>query len=67
MTAINEALRLGTKDARISYHASMIFTANGSRQAARKYLQQALANPALDVHYAAVAKQTLAKLSSTPR
>lgn len=64
-TAINEALRLGTKDARISYHAGMIFSGNGFRQAARKYLQQALANPALDVHHAAVAKQILAKISTT--
>ena len=29
--AIREALRLGTKDARISYHAGMIFSASGSQ------------------------------------
>lgn len=62
--AIEEALRLGTKDARISYHAGMIFSANGSKQAAVKYLQQALANPAFDVGHAATARQTLAKLLS---
>lgn len=66
-TAIKEALRLGTKDARISYHAGMIFTANGARHAAMKYLRQALANPTLDVRQAAIAKQTLAKVSTTTR
>ena len=61
--AINEAMRLGTSDPRISYHAGMIFTANGYRRAAKKYLQQALANPTLDAHQAAIAKQTLANLA----
>jgi tetratricopeptide (TPR) repeat protein len=60
--AIKEALRLGTKDPRISYHAGVIYSANGSQSAARKYLQQALNNPALDVRQATIAQQTLSTI-----
>jgi tetratricopeptide (TPR) repeat protein len=41
--AITEAMRLGTKDARIYYHAGMIFDALGERNEARKYLKAAIA------------------------
>jgi len=60
--AMKETLRLGTKDARISYHAGMIFSASRSQSAAKKYLKQAAGNPALDVRQATIASQTLAKL-----
>ncbi|MEW6206722.1 MAG: tetratricopeptide repeat protein [Acidobacteriota bacterium] len=40
--AIIEAMRLGTKDARIYYHAGMIFDSLGESQKARKYLKAAL-------------------------
>jgi tetratricopeptide (TPR) repeat protein len=40
--AIKDALKLGTKDARILYHAGMIARAAGETTVARKYLQQAL-------------------------
>lgn len=42
-TAIDEALRLGTRDARIYYHAAMIYRATDDRVGAVKFLKQALA------------------------
>lgn len=48
-TAIREALRLGTKDARMLYHAGMIARATGDRSRAHDYLAQVLAiNPQFD-------------------
>ncbi|HEU4388907.1 MAG TPA: tetratricopeptide repeat protein [Blastocatellia bacterium] len=41
-TAIDEALRLGTRDARIYHHAAMIYRAAGDRAAAARFLRQAL-------------------------
>src|SRR5215207_85447 len=40
--ALREALRLGTRDARLYYHAGMIERAAGDRGAARDYLERAL-------------------------
>lgn len=64
--AIAEALRLGTRDARIHYHAGMIFEAQGDRVTARKHLRKALEiNPAFDVLQARVAKRMLAAVKSS--
>ncbi|MDT7780332.1 MAG: hypothetical protein QOC99_2844 [Acidobacteriota bacterium] len=58
--AEDEALRLGTRDPRLLYHAGMIAHALGDRRGSAKYLQQALAiNPSFDVLQADVARQTL--------
>lgn len=58
--ASDEALRLGTRDPRLLYHAGMIANALGDRAQGAKYLQQALAiNPSFDVLQAAVARRTL--------
>ncbi len=58
--SIDEAMRLGTRDARINYHAGMINQALGNRRDAAKYLQLALKiNPFFDVLQADVARQTL--------
>jgi len=47
--AIKEALRLGTRDAKLFYHAGMIAHAAGDEVAARDYLKRALAlNPQFD-------------------
>lgn len=59
-TAIDEALRLGTQDARLFYHAGMIEQGLGNRRAAVKYLRLALkTNPSFDILQADVARQTL--------
>lgn len=59
-TAIKEALRLGTKDARLFYHAGMIARAAGDQKNARNYLQQALAHsPQFDLLQASIARKAL--------
>jgi tetratricopeptide (TPR) repeat protein len=48
-TAIKQALRLGTQDARLFYHAGMIARAAGDEAAARAQIAQAMAlNPQFD-------------------
>ena len=60
-SAIKEALRLGTQDARILYHAGMIAAAAGERVRAREYLTQALTlNPGFDPLQASIARKALA-------
>jgi tetratricopeptide (TPR) repeat protein len=61
--AISAALRLGTRDARLWYHAGMIARAAGDSASARDHLQHALAlNPAFDPIHATVARQALESL-----
>ncbi|MCA1600168.1 MAG: tetratricopeptide repeat protein [Acidobacteria bacterium] len=61
--AIDEALRLGTRDARISYHAGVIYNAVGERRKAAHYLQLALdIDPSFDVLHADAARQTLSTI-----
>jgi tetratricopeptide (TPR) repeat protein len=58
--AMDEALRLGTRDARLLYHAGMIYKALDDRGRAAKYLKAALAvNPQFDVLQAEAARQAL--------
>jgi len=60
--ASNEALRLGTEDAKLFYHAGMIARAAGDKAAARNYLQRALKlNPQFDFRQASIAKQAMAE------
>jgi tetratricopeptide (TPR) repeat protein len=60
-----EALRLGTRDALILYHAGMIAQAQGDAVAARDYLKQALeVNPHFSPLYAPRAQQVLAGLNA---
>ena len=64
-TAMEEALRLGTRDARLFYHAGMIYHALGDRQTGAKYLKSALdINPFFDVRQAEVARQTLSAIAA---
>ena len=59
---ISSALRLGTKDVRLFYHAGMIAKAAGDAKQAREYLQQALTlNPQFDPLQAAIARKALAE------
>ncbi|HEX8250953.1 MAG TPA: tetratricopeptide repeat protein [Pyrinomonadaceae bacterium] len=62
-TAVNEALRLNTRDARLLYHAGMISLANGDNQKGADYLKRALAiNPFFDILQAEAAKEKLNSL-----
>jgi tetratricopeptide (TPR) repeat protein len=61
-----EALRLGTHDALMHFHAGMIESALGNRDAAIGHLQQALTiNPNFSVLYADQARIELARLQTT--
>ena len=58
-----EALRLGTRDARLFYHAGMIERALGNPEGAAAYLRQALAtNPHFHPRHAAEARRALEAL-----
>jgi tetratricopeptide (TPR) repeat protein len=58
--AIAQAMRLGTRDARIYYHAGAIYRGCGDKAAAREYLQKALAiDPVFDPLQAAIARNSL--------
>ncbi len=58
--AIKAALRLGTRDARLFYHAGLIALAAGDEKTAQTYLQRALAlSPRFDPLQAAVAQRAL--------
>jgi tetratricopeptide (TPR) repeat protein len=62
-TAIEEALRLGTQEAQIHYHAGMIYNALGDKPKAIKHLQWALEiAPEFDIIQSDIAQQTLAAL-----
>lgn len=59
-TASKEALKLGTRDAKLLYHAGMIALAAGDKSAAREALTSALAqSPQFDPLQAANARQAL--------
>ena len=60
---MEEALRLGTQDARMYYHAGMIAAAQGETADARAYLTRALEiNPHFSLLYAPEAARILAEL-----
>ncbi len=61
-TASKEALRLGTKDARLWYHAALIANAAGEKATAINQLKQALQlNPNFDPLQATIARKALAE------
>lgn len=58
--AIKDALRLGTNDAKLFYHAGMIARASGNAEQARSYLSRALSvNPEFDPAQARIARKVL--------
>ncbi len=64
-TAIKTALKLGTKDAKIFYHAGMIAQASGDSKTAKNYLEQALTlNPQFDPIQSLNAKKVLTQLGN---
>jgi tetratricopeptide (TPR) repeat protein len=59
--AIKEALRLGTADAKLFYHAGMIARAAGDKASARQFLTRALTlSPQFDPLQASIARRVLA-------
>lgn len=59
---MQQALRLGTTDARLFYHAGMIARAAGNEAEARNYLRRALAlNPCFDPFQSAIARKAAAE------
>ena len=64
-TAAREALRLGTRDARILYHAGAIEDALGNRTEARKLIREALRlNPEFDPVQAPIARRLSKELEN---
>jgi tetratricopeptide (TPR) repeat protein len=62
---MERALRMGTKDATMEYHAGMIYAALGDRTKAEAHLQRALAvNPKFHVIFAGEAEKRLAELKA---
>lgn len=62
--AMTEALKLGTQDATLFYHAGMIQERLGHKEEAKHYLERALAlNPHFSLLLAERARQTLAALA----
>lgn len=61
--AMDQALRLGTRDAKLYYHAGMIAHAQGRTADARRLLSEALTiNPYFDLLQAPIARATLEEL-----
>ena len=64
-TAIKEALRLGTKDAQLFYHAGMIEKASGNANEAKRLLEASLKlNPSFDLLQAEIARNALRELKA---
>jgi tetratricopeptide (TPR) repeat protein len=65
LVAMTEALKLGTKDARLFFHAGMIHHRLGERAKARDYLRRALAtNPHFHVLHVEVAEHALREIEA---
>ncbi len=61
--AMTKALRLGTKDAMLFFHAGMIYHRLGDEERAKDYFRRALAtNPHFHIFYADEAERTLREL-----
>ncbi|MGH9764291.1 MAG: tetratricopeptide repeat protein [Blastocatellia bacterium] len=59
-----ESMKLGTRDAKLLYHAGRIALASGDKQAARNYLESALKlSPCFDPLQSSIARQELQNLS----
>ncbi len=64
--AIDDALKLGTKDAKLFFHAGMIYHRLGDKEKAKNFLARALAtNPYFHVFFSATAEQTLKELEQS--
>ncbi|MCL6641435.1 MAG: tetratricopeptide repeat protein [Candidatus Rokubacteria bacterium] len=67
MAAAEEALRLGTRDSLLRYHAGMIAARLGDRDRAHTLLREALdQNPFFSLRHGGEARRTLEQVSQTP-
>jgi tetratricopeptide (TPR) repeat protein len=65
---IERAMRMGTKDALMEYHAGMIYAAAGDRSKASQHLKRALAiNPQFHVLFAPQTPNMVAALNTQPK
>jgi tetratricopeptide (TPR) repeat protein len=68
LPAMTEALKLGTQDARLFFHAGMIYHRLGDAIKAQEYLRRALTtNPHFHVLHASVAERTLGEIEARVR
>jgi tetratricopeptide (TPR) repeat protein len=64
--AVSQALKLGTQDAKLHYHAGMIYQRVGEKEKAREHLRRALSiNPQFHIFFADNAKRTLVELENS--
>jgi tetratricopeptide (TPR) repeat protein len=67
-TAISQALKLGTKDPRILFHAGMVMSATGQHQEAKQYLSRLLSlNPNFHPLHGKTVQETLNRLDQEAR
>jgi tetratricopeptide (TPR) repeat protein len=67
LSAMSEALKFGTKDAKLFFHAAMIYHRIGEAEKAKEYLRRALStNPHFHIFYAEMAERTLKELEGRP-
>ena len=65
LEAASKALKLGTQDAKLHYHAGMIYQRLGDKEKAREHLQRALSiNPHFHIFFADNATRALAELEN---
>jgi tetratricopeptide (TPR) repeat protein len=65
--AISQAVKLGTKDPRLLFHAGMVMSATGQTQEAKQYLMQLLSlNPNFHPLHSKIVQETLNRLDSFP-
>ena len=64
--AVSQALKLGTQDAKLHYHAGMIYHRLGEKEKAREHLSRALTiNPHFHIFFADNAKRVLEELGNS--
>jgi tetratricopeptide (TPR) repeat protein len=65
LQTMQQAMKLGTRDALLYYHAGMIYSALGNTEQAQNMLSEAMAiNPHFDLMQARVARETLNKVEA---
>ena len=64
--AVSQALQLGTQDAKLHYHAGMIYQHLGEKEKAKEHLHRALSiNPYFHIFFSDTAKRTLVELENS--